>query len=67
MVTLMGEQHPSSSIDDRLIIYRLLVASEYEPFSIVERLSPYLAGSASIVVHSPHIQVRFILLDVWVS
>jgi len=35
----------------------LIVASEYEPFSIVEKLSPYLAGSASIVVHSPHLQV----------
>ncbi|EJD03817.1 Gcd10p-domain-containing protein [Fomitiporia mediterranea MF3/22] len=35
----------------------LLIASEYEPFSIVEKLCPYLAGSASIVVHSPHIQV----------
>ncbi|EPQ60453.1 Gcd10p-domain-containing protein [Gloeophyllum trabeum ATCC 11539] len=35
----------------------LLVASEYDPLSIVEKLSPYLAGSASIVVQSPNIQV----------
>ncbi|KZT08696.1 Gcd10p-domain-containing protein [Laetiporus sulphureus 93-53] len=35
----------------------LVVASEYDPFSMLERLSPYLAGSASIVVHSPHIQI----------
>ena len=36
---------------------RLVVASEYEPYSIVERLMPYLGGSASLVVHSPHLQV----------
>ncbi|KAL6303984.1 Gcd10p-domain-containing protein [Sparassis latifolia] len=35
----------------------LVVASEYDPYSILEKLSPYLAGSASIVVHSPHIQI----------
>ncbi|KAI0714889.1 Gcd10p-domain-containing protein [Earliella scabrosa] len=35
----------------------LLVASQYDPFSIVDKLFPYLAGSASIVVHSPHVQV----------
>ncbi|KAL5534101.1 hypothetical protein ACEPAG_562 [Sanghuangporus baumii] len=35
----------------------LLVASDYEPFSIVEKLCRYLAGSASIVIHSPFIQV----------
>ncbi|KAL5535659.1 MYO1_1 [Sanghuangporus sanghuang] len=34
----------------------LLVASDYEPFSIVEKLCSYLAGSASIVIHSPFIQ-----------
>ncbi|KAF9225523.1 Gcd10p-domain-containing protein [Gyrodon lividus] len=34
----------------------LLVASEYEPFEIVEMLSPYLAGSASIVVQSVFLQ-----------
>jgi len=35
----------------------LVVASEYDPFSILQKLSPYLAGSANIVVHSPHIQI----------
>ncbi|PPQ67924.1 hypothetical protein CVT25_000336 [Psilocybe cyanescens] len=35
----------------------LVISTEYDPFSIVERLSPYLAGSASIVVHSPYSQV----------
>ncbi|KAJ7751187.1 Gcd10p family-domain-containing protein [Mycena maculata] len=35
----------------------LIVASDYEPFSILERLVPYLAGSASIVVQSPYVQV----------
>ncbi|KAH6917041.1 Gcd10p family-domain-containing protein [Coprinopsis sp. MPI-PUGE-AT-0042] len=35
----------------------LVVATEYDPLAIIDRLSPYLAGSASIVVHSPYIQV----------
>ncbi|KAH9897769.1 Gcd10p-domain-containing protein [Cubamyces lactineus] len=35
----------------------LIIASEYDPYSIIEKLYPYLAGSASIVVHSPHVQV----------
>ncbi|KAJ7654815.1 Gcd10p family-domain-containing protein [Mycena rosella] len=35
----------------------LIVASEYEPFSIVERLVPYVAGSGSIVVQSPYAQI----------
>ncbi|KAI0785350.1 Gcd10p-domain-containing protein [Irpex lacteus] len=35
----------------------LLIASQYEPWSIIERLSPYLGGSASIVVHSPQVQI----------
>ncbi|KAK7063971.1 Adenine(58)-N(1)-methyltransferase non-catalytic subunit TRM6 [Favolaschia claudopus] len=35
----------------------LVMASEYEPFSIVEKLVPYLAGSASIVVQSPYGQI----------
>ncbi|KAI0778806.1 Gcd10p-domain-containing protein [Trametes elegans] len=35
----------------------LIVASEYDPYSIIEKLYPYLGGSASIVVHSPHVQV----------
>ncbi|KAF8665349.1 hypothetical protein AX16_000368 [Volvariella volvacea WC 439] len=35
----------------------LIIATEYEPYSILERLVPYLAGSASIVVQSPYISV----------
>ncbi|KAF8971709.1 Gcd10p family-domain-containing protein [Flammula alnicola] len=35
----------------------LVISSEYDPYSIIERLSPYLAGSASIVVHSPFNQI----------
>ncbi|EAU92549.2 eukaryotic translation initiation factor 3 62 kDa subunit [Coprinopsis cinerea okayama7 len=35
----------------------LIIASEYDPMVIIERLYPYLAGSASIVVHSPYVQV----------
>lgn len=32
----------------------LITASELDPASIVERLTPYLAGSANIVLYSPH-------------
>ncbi|KAJ7040317.1 Gcd10p family-domain-containing protein [Mycena alexandri] len=35
----------------------LIVASDYEPFSILEKLVPYLTGSASIVVQSPYAQI----------
>ncbi|KAJ7492332.1 Gcd10p-domain-containing protein [Mycena latifolia] len=35
----------------------LIVASEYEPLSIVEKLVPYIAGSGSIVVQSPYVQI----------
>ncbi|KJA28350.1 hypothetical protein HYPSUDRAFT_33713 [Hypholoma sublateritium FD-334 SS-4] len=35
----------------------LIIASEYDPYSIIERLSPYLGGSASIVAHSPFSQI----------
>ncbi|KAM0754737.1 Gcd10p-domain-containing protein [Meredithblackwellia eburnea MCA 4105] len=35
----------------------LIVACEYEPYSILERLLPRLAGSASVVVYSPHLQI----------
>lgn len=34
----------------------LLVASPYEPVSIIETLMPYLAGSAALAIHSPHLQ-----------
>ena len=35
----------------------LLIASQYDPGSILARLSPYLGGSASIVIYSQHLQV----------
>ncbi|KAI0304743.1 Gcd10p-domain-containing protein [Russula brevipes] len=35
----------------------LFVASIYDPLSILGKLSPYLGGSASVVVYSPHLQI----------
>ncbi|KAF5368394.1 hypothetical protein D9758_002197 [Tetrapyrgos nigripes] len=35
----------------------LVVASQYDPDGILQQLVPYLAGSASIVVQSPYLQV----------
>lgn len=35
----------------------LLIAAQYEPFSIVQRLTPYLAGSATITIYSPFLQI----------
>ncbi|EPS96685.1 hypothetical protein FOMPIDRAFT_1032304 [Fomitopsis schrenkii] len=35
----------------------LVVASQFDPFSILQKLLPYLAGSANIVVHSPYVQI----------
>ncbi|KAJ7361438.1 Gcd10p family-domain-containing protein [Mycena albidolilacea] len=35
----------------------LIVASEYEPFSILEKLVPFVAGSGSIVIQSPFGQI----------
>lgn len=46
-----------ASIRRLMMSPRLLVASEYDAFQIVKSLSPYLAGSASIVVQSPFLQV----------
>ncbi|KAL4399141.1 tRNA (adenine(58)-N(1))-methyltransferase non-catalytic subunit Trm6 [Malassezia pachydermatis] len=34
----------------------LIIASPYESYSMIHRLLPYLAGSANVVVHSPHLQ-----------
>lgn len=48
----------STDLEHSIISCRLIVVSEYEPFSMVDRLAPYLGGSASIVVHSPHLQVH---------
>ena len=36
---------------------RLIMATELNPLSVLARLSPYLAGSANIVIYSPHLQV----------
>ncbi|KAI0322994.1 Gcd10p-domain-containing protein [Amylostereum chailletii] len=35
----------------------LLIASEYDPHTILEKLYLYLGGSASVTVYSPHLQV----------
>ncbi|KAL0581062.1 tRNA (adenine(58)-N(1))-methyltransferase non-catalytic subunit trm6 [Marasmius crinis-equi] len=35
----------------------LIIASQYDPTSILAQLAPYVAGSGSVVVHSPHLQV----------
>ncbi|KAH9932031.1 Gcd10p-domain-containing protein [Epithele typhae] len=35
----------------------LIISSQYDPYSIIEKLYPYLGGSASIVVQSPHVQI----------
>jgi len=35
----------------------LFIASEYDPLSILGKLFPYLGGSTSVVVYSPHLQV----------
>jgi len=37
---------------------RLLVSSEYDPWSILEMTYTYLSGSAPVVFHCPHLQVR---------
>lgn len=35
----------------------LIIASEYDAFSIIEKYTAYLTGSASIVVYSPYVTV----------
>lgn len=35
----------------------LIIASDYAPWPIVQKLSPYISGSASIVVQSPYCQI----------
>jgi len=34
----------------------VIVASDFDAFEIIEKLCPYLAGSANIVIHSPYLQ-----------
>ncbi|GAA5835051.1 hypothetical protein JCM9279_007183 [Rhodotorula babjevae] len=33
----------------------VIIAAEYEPYSVIERLLPRIRGSASVVVYSPHL------------
>jgi len=35
----------------------LFMASAYDPLSILDRLAPYLGGSALVIIYSPHLQV----------
>ncbi|KAK0481763.1 eukaryotic translation initiation factor 3 62 kDa subunit [Armillaria novae-zelandiae] len=35
----------------------LIIASDYAPWPIVQKLTPYISGSASIVVQSPYCQI----------
>ncbi|GAA5821415.1 hypothetical protein JCM11251_004612 [Rhodosporidiobolus azoricus] len=37
----------------------VILATEYEPYSIIERLLPRISGSAPIVVYSQHCQILF--------
>lgn len=43
------------------LLLSLVIASNYEPYSIIEKLTKYLAGSANIVVYSPYLQVRALI------
>ena len=36
----------------------VILASEYEPSSILDRILPKIAGSAPVVIYSPYLQVR---------
>jgi len=36
---------------------RLILATQYDPFSIIEKYTQYLGGSANLVVYSPHSQI----------
>lgn len=33
-----------------------IIACPYETYSVIHRITPYLSGSANVVVHSPHLQ-----------
>ncbi|KAK4051812.1 tRNA (adenine(58)-N(1))-methyltransferase non-catalytic subunit trm6 [Microbotryomycetes sp. JL201] len=41
----------------------VIIASEYEPWSVLERLLPRIAGSAPIVVFSPYVAVLYSCQD----
>ena len=57
----MGKVHAFLCSTFSNLSWSLLVASEYDPLSIMEKLSAYLAGSAPIVVHSAYLQVGSML------
>lgn len=38
-------------------IYSVIIACEYEPFSVLEKILPSISGSAPIVIYSPFLQV----------
>lgn len=60
MVNLMGSYLPRRGLylGSNSKGLRLLVSSEYDPWSILEMTYTYLSGSAPMVFHSPHLQVR---------
>ena len=57
-LTLTRHDADNQSLAWTPLIGRLIIASNYEPYSIIEKLSKYIAGSANIVVYSPFLQVR---------
>lgn len=40
-----------------VIFTRLILATQYDPYSIIEKYAQYLGGSANLVVYSPHPQI----------
>lgn len=37
----------------------MILCTQYEPHSVLTRLLPYIAGSAAIVIYSPHLQTLY--------
>jgi hypothetical protein len=44
-------------INNPIYSSRLVISSEYEPAGIINRLTPFLAGSAQLVVYHPILEV----------
>lgn len=60
----MGNSNVShGNVMYRLTICSLILATTLNPISVVARLTPYLLGSAPIVVYSPYYQVLAELLN----
>lgn len=38
----------------------VILACEYEPYSVLERLLPSIGGSAPVIVYSPYLPVRLL-------